>query len=92
VNDELLKPNLFTVTNAFRYQGSEGEATKKLNSLYGFATLGFKNYLFLDITARNDWSSTLPKENWSYFYPSVGITWVVSDMLKSLPEFLTLPK
>jgi TonB-linked SusC/RagA family outer membrane protein len=92
-NDELLKPNLFTVGNAFRLQASEGGATKKLNSVYGFATLGFKNYLFLDLTARNDWSSTLPPESWSYFYPSAGVTWVLSDMFKSsVPGWLTFAK
>jgi TonB-linked SusC/RagA family outer membrane protein len=91
-NTELLKPNLFTVGNAFKLIASEGGATKKLNSLYGFATIGFRNYLFLDVTARNDWSSTLPPESWSYFYPSVGLTWVVSDMIKSLPGWLTFAK
>jgi TonB-linked SusC/RagA family outer membrane protein len=91
-NTELLKPNLFTVGNAFKLTAYEGGATKKLNSLYGFATIGFKNYLFLDVTARNDWSSTLPPESWSYFYPSVGLTWVVSDMIKTLPGWLTFAK
>jgi TonB-linked SusC/RagA family outer membrane protein len=91
-NTELLKPNLFTVGNAFKLTAYEGGATKKLNSLYGFATIGFRNYLFLDVTARNDWSSTLPPESWSYFYPSVGLTWVVSDMIKSLPGWLTFAK
>ena len=52
---------------------------KKINSLYGSASLGFKNWLFLDVTARNDWSSTLPIENCSYFYPSVGGTFIFSD-------------
>lgn len=88
----LLKPNLFTFSNAGALGASEDGATKKLNSVYGFATLGYKNYLFLDLTARNDWSSTLPPENWSYFYPSVGLTWVVSDMLKNLPVWLTFTK
>jgi TonB-linked SusC/RagA family outer membrane protein len=91
-NGDLLKPNLFTVSNASNLTSTEGGATKKLNSLYGFATLGFKNYVFLDVTARNDWSSTLPKTSWSYFYPSVGLTWVVSDMLQSLPGWLTFAK
>jgi len=88
----LLKPNLFTFTNAAGLNASEDGATKKLHSIYGFATFGFKNYLFLDVTARNDWSSTLPPENWSYFYPSVGVTWVISDMVKTLPSFLTFAK
>jgi TonB-linked SusC/RagA family outer membrane protein len=91
-NGDLLKPDLFTVANASALIAYEGGATKKLNSLYGFATLGFKNYLFLDITGRNDWSSTLPSTSWSYFYPSVGLTWVASDMIKSLPGWLTFAK
>jgi len=89
----LLKPNLFTVTNAANFSGSENGATKKINSVYGFANIGYKNWLFLDVTARNDWSSTLPPSAWSYFYPSVGLTWVLSDMLKaSMPTWLTFAK
>jgi hypothetical protein len=92
-NTSLLKPNLFTITNAGRLTASEYGATKKINSLYGFATLGYKNWLFLDVTARNDWSSTLPPDAWSYFYPSAGLTWVISDMLKSsMPNWLTFAK
>ncbi len=45
---------------------------KSINSLYGFASLAWKDTYFLDITGRNDWSSTLSKGNWSYFYPSVS--------------------
>jgi len=91
-NGDLLKPDLFTVANASALIANEGGATKKLNSLYAFATLGYKNYLFLDITGRNDWSSTLPSTSWSYFYPSVGLTWVASDMIKSLPGWFTFAK
>ncbi|MBK8881557.1 MAG: SusC/RagA family TonB-linked outer membrane protein [Bacteroidales bacterium] len=89
----LLKPNLFVVTNAANFAGSENGATKKLNSVYGMANIGFKNYLFLDLTARNDWSSTLPPDAWSYFYPSAGLTWVISDMFKtSMPSWFTFAK
>jgi outer membrane receptor protein involved in Fe transport len=92
-NGKLLKPNLFTVANAQNLTSTENGATKKLNSIYGFATLGYKNYLFLDLTARNDWSSTLPSTSWSYFYPSAGLTWVLSDMFKSsFPNWLTFAK
>jgi len=52
---------------------------KETNSIYGTASLGFKRALFLDLTARNDWSSTLPSDNWSYFYPSVGLSWVFTE-------------
>ena len=92
-NGFLLKPNLFTVSNAGGLFVSEYGATKKLNSVYGFATLGYKSYLFVDLTARNDWSSTLPLKAWSYFYPSAGLTWIVSDMFKgSIPAWLTFAK
>ena len=87
----LLKPNLFAINNTNNIAGLDFDADKKINSLYGFATIGLKNFLFLDITGRNDWSSTLPKDNWSYFYPSVGLTWVISDML-DLPSFLPFAK
>src|SRR5690606_32282476 len=51
----------------------------QVQSVYGSATLGYNDYLFLDVTARNDWSSALPRENWSYFYPSVGLTGIISE-------------
>ncbi|WP_036195225.1 SusC/RagA family TonB-linked outer membrane protein [Maribacter antarcticus] len=58
---------------------------RKVNSLYAFANFSYKDYLFLDVTGRNDWSSTLPIDNNSYFYPSVGLSAILSDMF-------TLPK
>ena len=57
---------------------------KQINSLYAFANLGWKNFLFLDVTARNDWSSTLPAANRSYFYPSVSASWLVTGMLDAM--------
>ncbi len=52
----------------------------QVNSLFGSAQFGFKNYLFLDVTGRNDWSSTLPAENNSFFYPSASLSMVLTDM------------
>ncbi|WP_036384248.1 SusC/RagA family TonB-linked outer membrane protein [Muricauda sp. MAR_2010_75] len=46
--------------------------TKKVNSLYGSVSLGYDNFMYLDLTARNDWSSTLAADNRSYFYPSAS--------------------
>ena len=57
---------------------------KQVNSLYAFANVGWKNFLFLDVTARNDWSSTLPKANRSYFYPSVALSYLFTGMLDEL--------
>ncbi len=64
---------------------------RKINSLYAFANLAYKNFLFLDITGRNDWSSTLPKNSNSYFYPSVGLSAIVSDMIE-MPEVFSFVK
>ncbi|MEN8157273.1 MAG: SusC/RagA family TonB-linked outer membrane protein [Bacteroidota bacterium] len=52
---------------------------KVTNSVFGSANLGFKRYLFLDLTLRGDWSSTLPRENWNYWYPSVNLGFIVTD-------------
>ena len=64
---------------------------KEVQSLYAFANLSYKDYLFLDVTGRNDWSSTLPKGNNSYFYPSVSLSAIVSDMVE-LPEVFSFAK
>ncbi|MEI6575945.1 MAG: SusC/RagA family TonB-linked outer membrane protein [Bacteroidota bacterium] len=55
---------------------------KKINSAYSFLNLGYKNYLFADITGRNDWSSTLPQGKNSYFYPSLTLSFIASEALK----------
>jgi iron complex outermembrane receptor protein len=55
---------------------------RRTNSVYSFLNLAYKNYLFLDFTGRNDWSSTLPSNSNSYFYPSATLSYVVSDGLK----------
>jgi TonB-linked SusC/RagA family outer membrane protein len=54
---------------------------KIVNSVYGFATLSYNNFLYLETSMRNDWSSTLPKGNWSYFYPSVSLSAVLNEIL-----------
>ena len=65
--------------------------TPEIQSIYGTSTLSFKDYLYLDVTARNDWSSALPKENQSYFYPSVGLTAIVTDMI-DFPKWVSYGK
>ena len=64
---------------------------RKVNSLYAFANLSYKNMLFLDVTGRNDWSSTLPAGNNSYFYPSVGVSAILSDAFE-MPKAISFVK
>jgi len=54
---------------------------KKINSIYSFLNIGFSNYLFLELTARNDWSSALPLNNNAYFYPAASVSWIVTESL-----------
>lgn len=85
-------PNFFALQNTQQVVSSRGVGSPKdVNSLYSFAQLAWKNAIFLDLTARNDWSSTLPKQNWSFFYPSVGLNVVMSDLF-TFPEFFTFAK
>ena len=66
---------------------------KQVNSLYGFANLSYKGVLFLDVTGRNDWSSTLPADNNSYFYPSVSASAIMTDIFDvSSTSFLSFAK
>src|SRR5690606_11870985 len=62
----------------------------ELNSIYRSAQLRVPDYIFLDVTARNDWSYTLPNPQ-IYFYPSVGISAVISDMV-DMPDWITFGK
>lgn len=63
----------------------------KVNSVYGLAAFSYKDKYFLDVTARNDWSSTLPAENWSFFYPSVNASFILSDIF-TLPAVFSFAK
>lgn len=54
---------------------------KGINSLFATASFGFRDMLYLDVRGRNDWSSTLPPEHNSYFYPSASLSFVFSEML-----------
>lgn len=79
----LLKPGLYTMPNGISTIIKFAKPSdKQVNSTYALATLGYKNIAFLDVTARNDWSSTLPQENRSYFYPSVATSFILSDIFK----------
>lgn len=91
--DNLVLPGLFTLSNVSRggLEYSNGTFKKAVYSVYGMATLGYKNMLYLDLTARNDWSSTLPTENSSYFYPSVSGSVLVSEMFQ-MPSWISLIK
>lgn len=78
----LIVPGVYTIQNILPANLSYGNSRfkKGVNSLYGMATLGFKDMVYLDVTGRSDWSSTLPEAN-PYFYPSASLSILVNDVL-----------
>ncbi len=75
--------------NVFSFQNFEGNPQvsfnqtslrNRTNSIFASATIGFNDNIFVDLTARNDWTSTLPDSNNSFFYPSVGVTGIISEL------------
>lgn len=78
----LAVPDLYTLTNSRDALTSSNSYSKlRVYSAYASAQLGYKNYAYLNLTARNDWSSTLPSSNRSFFYPSVNGSLVLSEAL-----------
>ncbi len=78
----LIIPGLFTLQNIApaNIQYVSSISKKVVNSAYGMANIGFKDIVYLDLSARNDWSSTLPVENRSYFYPSASVSLLVNEL------------
>lgn len=78
-------PNFFSLNNPLHPdQTSTGssKSNKVIQSFYGSVSLNYKSFLYAEFTARNDWSSTLPAENNSYFYPSVNTSFVFTELLE----------
>lgn len=86
----LIVPGVFTVSNIAPADLEYGSylAQKAVYSVYGMVNLGFKDFLFLDLTARNDWSSTLPEENRSFFYPSGTLSVLLNEAF-SMPSSIS---
>lgn len=89
-------PELYTISNGKAITSTDNKYNKEIQSLYGMGQLSWDGWVFLDLTARNDWSSTLPANNRSFFYPSVSLGWIVTDMLEKfnvkMPEWFSYGK
>ncbi|MEX0686588.1 MAG: SusC/RagA family TonB-linked outer membrane protein [Balneolales bacterium] len=85
-------PNFFHISNANSVTGDEDIEERRLVSLYSHATVDYQNIVYLTLTARNDWSSTLPKDNNSYFYPSASLGFVFSDAIDITNDFFSFGK
>lgn len=82
---------LWSVNNLTDKRSSKTYSEYRVNSVYATADLGWKNQIFLNLTGRNDWFSTLSPQNNSFFYPSITLSWVFTDSFK-LPGWFTFGK
>lgn len=89
----LAVPDLYTLTNS-RDPLTSSNSYSKLRVYSGYASvqLGYKGYAYLNLTGRNDWSSTLPRNNRSYFYPSVNASFVLTEALQVKSDVLNFLK
>lgn len=91
--ENLVLPGLYTGSNIDKGSLQYGSTffNKRVYSLYGMASIDYDRFIYLELTGRNDWSSTLPVHNRSYFYPSASLSVILSDMLE-LPSAISLLK
>ncbi|MEC5142738.1 Putative outer membrane protein [Chitinophaga sp. 180180018-2] len=94
--DGLYLPNIFTLQNFKSLNASASGSTQEKHaqtqSVFGSVNISYKDWLYLDLTGRNDWSSNLAFTNQlSYFYPSVGLNVILTQLLK-MPSAITFAK
>ena len=89
-------PDVFSLGNGQNQATvTESYSRRKMNSLYGTFQINYGGFVFLDGTFRNDWTSTLAPENRSFFYPSLSLSWVISDMVNkysAMPDWFSYAK
>jgi len=83
--------NIFAISNAQNLTANQDISRREVNSLYAFGQVAMKDAIFLDLTYRSDWSSTLPAANRRFDYFSAGLSAVVSD-LTTMPDFISFLK
>lgn len=88
----LVIPGVYMLANGIGIPVTNSiDRNKNLNSLYALASINYKSKIFLDLTGRNDWSSTLPEQNNSFFYPSVSSSFILSELMQ-LPAVISFAK
>ncbi len=90
--DQLAMPGVYMISNSLDQAVADPNIWQKaINSVYMATQFDYEGKIFLDITGRNDWSSTLPDGNNSFFYPSVSTSFVIDEMY-TLPEAVSFAK
>jgi TonB-linked SusC/RagA family outer membrane protein len=86
---DFLDPNFISINNTNTRFNRTTIDQRRLLSLFGQATIDYRKYLYLNVTGRNDWTSTIPVERNSFFYPSVSTSFIFSDAFPSIGRFMT---
>jgi TonB-linked SusC/RagA family outer membrane protein len=84
--------DLYTIENGQTKSPGYSYGEKRVNSLYGTLELSYKSWLFVNLTSRNDWFSTLNPESNSYLYPSASTSFVFSDIFADRPKWFNFGK
>ncbi len=79
--ERFIASGFYNIRNATNYFPLKGGSLRRLVGVFGEARLEFMNYAYLTLTGRNDWSSTLPEQNRSFFYPSVSLAYILTNHL-----------
>jgi TonB-linked SusC/RagA family outer membrane protein len=90
--DEFAVRDLYTVMNARLKDPTYGFGERKVNSLYGAAEISYNDFLYVNVTARNDWFSTLSPANRSILYPSVTTSLIFTELFNEAPKWLDFGK
>ncbi len=86
---DFLEPNFVSVNNTNLRSNRTTIAQRRLVSLFGSATVDFREFLYVTVTGRNDWTSTIPQGANSFFYPSVSTSFIFSDAFPAIGNFMT---
>lgn len=90
--DQLAMPGIYMISNSLDQAVADpNRYEKSINSVYVASQFDYDGKVFLDVTGRNDWSSTLPKENNSFFYPSVSTSYILNEIF-SMPQAISFSK
>ena len=89
VGRDFLEPNFVSVNNTNFRSSATTITQRRLIGLFGRVSLDYKKYLYLNFDGRNDWTSTIPQERNSFFYPGVSTSFIFSDAFPALGNFMT---
>ncbi len=87
-----LDPNFVSVNNTNSRTARTTISQRRLVSVFGSATVDYNKYLYVTVTGRNDWTSTIPEERNSFFYPGVNTSFIFTDAFPSLTKYVTSGK